>query len=259
MKKIICDTNVYYQIAKGEIPSFIGNGIPIVATYNNIDEVSISHNILNNFDLLKETIQAIFNNYDSAIIQNPIEYAIKLDTPSYFSNHYDENYKSVMRYTEGIVNGELTEANFSGHDEVVEAINQRKVELQNAADIFMGSITKVKNYVKNLLKENKITKKKFWETNYIDFAQMVFKDLVRSISPTDYEISDNFDWNQIELFLHVFEQFLKDLIMSNRKVKANDWYDLFNLLYVQPDDKYWTNERYWINLIKKATMDRYLP
>ena len=39
---------------------------------------------------------------------------------------------------------------------------------------------------------------------------------------------------------------------------TNDWYDLFQLIYVQPGEKYWTKDTYWIKLIKKAGMQHYL-
>ncbi|WP_430816401.1 hypothetical protein [Carboxylicivirga sp. RSCT41] len=42
------------------------------------------------------------------------------------------------------------------------------------------------------------------------------------------------------------------------KVKDNDWIDLFNLLYVSPDDKYLTEDKGILTCIKYAKMDKYL-
>lgn len=41
-------------------------------------------------------------------------------------------------------------------------------------------------------------------------------------------------------------------------MKGNDWYDLYILSYVQPNDKYWTLERRWLNLIRTAGCENYL-
>ena len=42
------------------------------------------------------------------------------------------------------------------------------------------------------------------------------------------------------------------------KIKDNDWFDFSILAYVQPGDKYWTNDRKWLRLIKEAGCEEYL-
>ena len=43
------------------------------------------------------------------------------------------------------------------------------------------------------------------------------------------------------------------------KFQPNDFYDLSNLVYVQPGDKYWTKEKRWKRIIsERANLDEYL-
>ena len=51
------------------------------------------------------------------------------------------------------------------------------------------------------------------------------------------------DWNRIELFLKTFDEWIRQLsIQPSLKIKPNDWNDLSNLVYVQPDSLYWTED-----------------
>ena len=56
----------------------------------------------------------------------------------------------------------------------------------------------------------------------------------------------------------MLKELLFDLETGAKIMKANDWMDLFQLIYVQPSEKYWTREKYWIEQISKAGMTKYL-
>lgn len=58
--------------------------------------------------------------------------------------------------------------------------------------------------------------------------------------------------------MNVFTEFFIQIDTSTRKVKPNDWNDLINLIYVGPDDLYWTKEKRWNIIFKDAKMERYL-
>lgn len=62
--------------------------------------------------------------------------------------------------------------------------------------------------------------------------------------------------------------YISDLLLCERQKvaelrgqevwKRNDLFDLYNLAYVRRGDKYWTNEKKWIKLIKEAGCEKYL-
>ena len=63
---------------------------------------------------------------------------------------------------------------------------------------------------------------------------------------------------EYELLVLVLDKFSKELEIGERKWQRNDLFDLFNLAYVRRGDKYWTNEKKWINIIKAVGCEHYL-
>lgn len=45
-----------------------------------------------------------------------------------------------------------------------------------------------------------------------------------------------------------------ELCVSKMKIQANDLYDLSNLVYVSPGDKYWTKEKRWQRIIQDTVL-----
>ena len=66
------------------------------------------------------------------------------------------------------------------------------------------------------------------------------------------------DVKNIEFFLSAFLQFSRNLEIAKWIVKPNDLYDLYNLIYVRPGMKYFTQEKRWRNLIVEAGVGHYL-
>ena len=108
------------------------------------------------------------------------------------------------------------------------------------------------------MKRNEINKADVWKADMSDFAKYVAKDLIKFASLTSYDVSNTFDWGQVELFIKVLEQLLKELMLSYKTLEGNDWYDLTTLIYVEPGDKYYTYEDFWLRLIRDSGMAHYL-
>lgn len=81
------------------------------------------------------------------------------------------------------------------------------------------------------------------------FTNVPFKDVLEF---------DPDDFLQFELFTHVFNQWLIDVDIHDEKTNINDVIDLFNMIYVRPIDKYWTEETRWIKRIKNVGLEHYL-
>ncbi len=257
MDRIICDTNIWYNLGKDIKPEFLKYGVQICIIYNNIDELSISPNLFINYTSVKNACKSMFNYYQYSIVLNPIEYLIKLDNPNYNSSYYFQHYQSINKIVREIAYERITEEFFQS--EVVKlTIQERKNELKAAAEIFMIPILNLRNIIKNDIRNQKISKLEFRQNDYSDFAKKIIKEFVNDISPTNYKISDNFNWNNVDLFIKVFELFLKELILSKKNISANDWYDIFNLVYVRKGDRFCTKENYWQRLITDSGMQHYL-
>lgn len=254
--KIILDTNIWYAIANGEKFEFMFNCNPVVATYINYDELTVSPNLLDDkIELVQSVLikMSLLKTYD--LMENTIDYIIKLDDPTYNNEHYFENYASVSEDVTKLISGEQNKEYYLNHKDVIET---RKEQLNQIGNAFIDRLGSTKVYVEGLIRSKVIHKDVFWDEDHSGFAKHVITEWIRIASPTNHELSATFDWKKIELFLAVTEQLLKQLIMTNKKMKANDWYDLFILKYVQPGDKYLTREKFWLEMINKARMDKYL-
>ena len=111
MGKIICDTNVWYKVADGDIPAFFNSGMSIHATHSNIDELSVTHNLIYNFDQVQRIVVSIFKHHNELILHNPVHYLIKKDDPSYQSP-FSSNYTEILDLTEAIANRALDQSFF---------------------------------------------------------------------------------------------------------------------------------------------------
>lgn len=80
------------------------------------------------------------------------------------------------------------------------------------------------------------------------------------VSKATEELEDfsDFDWKHIELFEAILNHVFKEVEVGSKKFKANDFVDLFMLLYVQPGMLYWTDDKKWLSLIREAGMGHYL-
>lgn len=254
--KIILDTNIWYAIASGEQFKFLYTLNPIYITYLNYDELAVSPNLLTDkIKKVRSVLKSAKCLSTQTIMENTFDYLIKMDNPDYNSNHYKENYDSVNDDVSKIISGEQGQEYYLKHADVIQS---RKEQLNAIANAFMSMLDSTRKYVQSILDSGQIHKDVFWSTDHSEFARHVIKDWIKTGSPTKHELSPSFDWSRIELFTAVTEQLLKEYIMTGKLMKANDWYDLFILKYVQPEDKYLTREKFWLEMINKAKMNKYL-
>ena len=64
-----------------------------------------------------------------------------------------------------------------------------------------------------------------------------------------------YNFENIELFINVFDKHLRDIAISEEKLKDNDWNDLFLMSYVKPEYKFWTFEKKWIRKINELGLE----
>lgn len=259
MSKTICDTNIWYGVAKGKTPNFFNYDMPIPLIYNNIDEVSMTPKLITNFDFVRATIIAMHRHRlrgEEVIIHNPIHYLIRLDSKNYDSK-FGPNYFGILDRFAKIADGVLTKSHF-GSQEFIKEAEGRKEELKKFAEAFMVEMKLLKKNTLDRIRRNEISKKDIWSGDLSKDAQEIAKNIISFTSLTGYQISNSFNWNQVELFIKVLEMLLKEFIMTGLVFKANDWYDLTNLIYVAQGDKYCTEDEKWLRIIKSAGMGHYL-
>lgn len=246
MKEIVCDTNIWYEVGKYlKEPDFLKDK-SLIGTFHSIDELSRTPNLIKKPDFVRRAIQKLMSIPKLTLFEPPFKYLKRLDDPKYKYNPANE-LKSILQFTSLIANGhnvaeEKKEA-FEKH------VAYRKANLQQTADFFNEEAAKRKSNIKD--------KEKHRNENSIPLNRNLISLFVAS-STKEGGLSDDFDWTKIELFESVLKVLFNEMEFGAITITANDWYDLFNMIYVTPSRLYWTNEDKWITLIKNAGMSKYL-
>ncbi len=245
-KMIICDTHIWYGIGNGTITEIPSN-VKLVATFNNIDEFSRTRNLVKYPEYTMKGIQAMFKySRKHVIYEPPLVYLKKLSDKD-FKYNILEKHNNILRFTEKIAKGYGID--LSKTDEYSQFCDDRKKELQYISDIFNQQAAQLKAKIKDLKTHRK--------ENSIPLNRELISLFVEKANHTG-GLPRDFDWKSIELFENVLKVYFNGLETGEILSAANDWYDLFLLIYVQPGKKIWTREKKWLKLIKQSGMESYL-
>ena len=69
-QKIICDTNIWYNLGNGKLDRKIAEQNHLIATFYNFDELNTTYNILKDTDKVVKTCKAIVNFSHDQILEN---------------------------------------------------------------------------------------------------------------------------------------------------------------------------------------------
>lgn len=244
--EIICDTNIWYNIGNGNIDSSIieENDI-LVATYISVYELCFTENYLGNFQYIQNAVRAMLK-YSSKhpIIEPPFAYLKVISDRNYSYNMTTNN--DIFRFTEQIAKG----CEIMNKKESEIETTKRKEELKQIS-VFCNEY--VKNHIKPNIKDKKIHRKE----DSIMLNRQLLNQLVSIQTKTD-GLNNDFDWKRIGLFENVLKLYFNKLETGAIKSKPNDWFDLFILLYVNPNRKFWTKDERLMRLINEVGMGNYL-
>lgn len=243
--KIIADTNIWYYLGKDRSIYEKVKGESICPTFVNIYELSKSDNILNHEELSRLAIQKLFAFKSNVIYEPPFIYIAKLH--NYFLFDPLKEIGGWLKFTEKFANGLSIEP--SKKDDFKKEIDRIRDDLNSGAQFFNEKAEKIRKRISN----KKEHKKK--DTHQITGGFINF--IVETMTDKKCNL-EGFDLNQVDLLIRTLDHFFKTLETSKMKIKDNDWFDFSILAYVQPGDKYWTNDKKWINLIKDAGCEKYL-
>ena len=247
MQQVICDTNIWYDIANENISEKQFENVQLFGTSVNITEISSTPNLINNIDLVVRTIKAMKKYAYRIIIENPLEYLI-----SSFFYEFNPDSKTERRLLKGF--DILTSIDVNEISK--ETISNTKKQIDQIRETQIKEVKKMNSdliIIRKTIKENE-GKHKHRSNNYISTWKEYFSKLILEYSKLycdeEYIINTNDQiWEQFEFFLYTWEHYFKNnLEIGNWKFDKNDWGDLFNLVYVGKGFKYWTIERKWNNI-----------
>ena len=244
MQTIICDTNIWYDIANNRINPKLLFDVQLIGTSVNITEISSSLNLINKFDLVARTVKAMYKYNSRVIISNPMEYLISL-----FYIDYEPNVITEQRLLEHF--NTLMDIDF---DEIPQTnINETKIQIEqiihsgdSIADKINTDLVNIRQEIKQQIGKEKYRRKDFTKKWKKYFSKLVL-EYSKQHCEKEYELDlNNTAWKYLEFFLITWESYFKNnLEIGNWKFDRNDWGDLFNLIYVIQGRKYWTLEQKW--------------
>lgn len=252
---VICDTNIWYYLADGTIDPDNLKNQSLVATFYNFEELITSPNTLTNFQQVRKAAKAIVDHSDKLILENAFLYLANLIDPRFEDKRY--SYNLGIRNWAEIKRMAALDDSFQLSSELRAAYQMTAASRVNngkdVAQIENDFVQKVKTHSKKVWKEN--SSKYFRER----FKGIVFElnDYMKVFSDGKIEFKTT-QLNNIEFFITAFLQFSRNLEIAKWVVQPNDAYDLYNLIYVRPGDKYFTREKRWKNLINEAGIGHYL-
>ncbi|MDN3688238.1 hypothetical protein [Cyclobacterium jeungdonense] len=254
MKKVICDTNIWYGLGNKSIQK--PENVKLVATWNNVMEIGFSHRAIKNKldeEQVKFTAKAIIDFADEIINETPFHYVAKnlihklnlevIDLKPII-NQISTN--GLADYSTYLHNKQAYDSFMKMKNDFHEEINSNKKELkisfkeisrtERKNEFLLGILVDIESFLR--IEHNK----------EIEFEDS--KDLKKTLKQIDekfpliFPVKDSF-----------FELFTKQKSM---KVQPNDYFDILNLYYVTENDFYWTKEKRWLNIIHECSLNNFL-
>jgi hypothetical protein len=242
---VICDTNVWYEIANEKFNK--PDKVLLIPTSFSLEELATSKLMAHHTKYFQHVVKSIYDNCGPIIPFNPFEFVL---------NSLDSEYK---------INDDQTVSLLNGFSELL----SRKIDDEEIDEELKGKIIKdcedsrkptfdfanFGNDEINIVRKNiniGIGKKEHVKEDSTEINKQMLMAMFNACAKLkNYTINwNNFDWNQIELFMVVTEIYFKKLeTTKDMKISSNDVVDWFNLLYVTPNDKYLTFDDKWRNYI----------
>ena len=243
--RIIVDTNVWYQLGKDDV---LFNKVrdKLAPIYNNLWEMSNTGALYNKLDMVRNGIRKAMVCSKKMIITEPMKYLIKRANRKYRSKTSDYT-EQMLLFTQKIANGYYIEE--KQKDDFYHYIQQSKSQLKQISDDLNKTALECQNRIKSY-KKHRQANTYYLTIKYVDFM---------ALQATNNKFNlKRLPLKEYELLILVLDKLFKDLETGERKWQRNDLFDLFNLAYVRRGDKYWTNEKKWIDIIKAVGCEHYL-
>jgi hypothetical protein len=242
---VICDTNVWYKIADNVFTK--PDDVLLIPTSFSLEELATSKLMVHNTKYYQNVIKTIYENCGPIIPNNPFDFVL---------NNFDSEYKLNDKKTEMLLNGfsellsrkvEDVEIDEELKNKILKDCEDSRRPTFEFAHFGNEEIFKIR---KNINKGIGI--KEHLKEDSTAINEQMFIEILNTYSKAkEYNIKwNNFNWNQIELFMIVTEIYFNKLeTTKDMKISPNDLVDWLNLLYVRPQDKYLTFEDKWRNFI----------
>jgi hypothetical protein len=254
MNDIICDVNIWYNIASGNIKEQDIDKLNLIGTAVNIIELANSSYLVNEPEYLKSVIFSFTNYHHHIYVSSPFDHIMAIFDKDFIPNDCAslELLNGFSIFMEIECFDDLPENDWL---KIKELIEKKKHDKNYIAEIINSVLIHAQNEIRS-----KHIKKAYPQFCHKDSWKRFFIMIISAYSKKYYkkEFIIKFDdkrWEFLDFFLTAWSEYFKKLdVHFGSKFHDNDIHDLFNLVYVQPDKKYWTYEtRSWAKVIVNDT------
>ncbi|MFZ1790973.1 MAG: hypothetical protein WAT92_21800 [Saprospiraceae bacterium] len=250
-ENVICDTMIWYHFGEGTINRTLVNEYYFIGTSINAFELYSSENILYHYPLFRRAVKAFNSNSCAIINMDPFDYMLSQNTIE-SSLVYDLG-SSVLEALSKYIQTDLS---IPLQDNIVRNIIAQEIqEVNEPALNFVNEIIENINDLRVKYAGSKNEINAFKLSNSIESCKRMF---IKVFESRHFDFS-NFDINNCELFIKMFDLFIRTLIIDKGlKIEINDIYDLTNMAFVDRNSKYLTCENKWKDFAKRINLyDKY--
>ncbi len=242
--RIVCDTNLWYLTLQ---KSF--KGMNLTATYISMHEFATTGQLLTNIEKPRAAIQRMIQTSETIIYLEPFRFIEGKENPVSSLNTPIQ----LLRFLDLISIGEnIKEEDRNPFEEWRQG---REALVQSFADRINSFLPDIRSHLADTDHEEYIERSL---SNPNAFRSLICRWTSDVVGHTINV--ESVDWDELHLFDTVGRKFFLKLETSQgRMFRKNDFFDLFNLVYVSPRDMYWVpRDPYFKNLIEESGLGHYL-
>jgi hypothetical protein len=239
--RIVCDTNVWYQ--KLSADKF--KGMNLTLTFISAHELATTSSLSKKIEKPREVIQRMMTLPETFLLQEPFHFIAGIGDPE-AAGDVPGRPNELLPFLAAIANGHEIDPT---KKEDFEKWRKGKEDL---AQLFADNINEELPAIRKNMRDPEAYKERSL-ANPIPFRTIVSKWVSNVVKKT-YTV-DDIDWDEFHLFDVVARNFFTKLETAEdpRAFQKNDFFDMFNLVYVSPRDMYWIpGDFYWGDLIEEC-------
>ncbi|MDR6808841.1 hypothetical protein J2Y45_006053 [Dyadobacter sp. BE34] len=243
-KIVICDTNIWYAIAEGQINEKDFEDCHLIGTFVSAYEFHKTDAMVKKPEIWKDAIRAFHKYSDRFKMEDPDNYLRTMSGQKVNNNIEKSIFGALLTGPEVLDTADVIQLQAD--------IYSTRAMLKKDETEFMNHLRSEQQKFEQFdkLRESLAHKK-----NHGAFFEESTKPILTFLSR--YE---NIDWKNVDLWANTFNQWMILLARDlHIKLKVNDFNDIMNLIYVKPGTMYWTRDLVrTVPLIKAAGLGHYL-
>lgn len=249
MDEVVCDTMIWYELGRGGIKKDLVEDRTLIFTGLCTYELATTQRMLYGIDAFKAACRAITEYSDKKILQMSYEYLLDLQYDNFRLKDAFQRLEKIAK------NPELFVPENRNIEKAIEAIEKEK----SAFEPYITHLNKSAKEIQSRLGNDPALREKHKSIDNIDAIKKMIQQECDSWATSSNINRKEVDFNNFELFIKIFDKWFKQLELGEKTIaKINDWFDVHNMVYVNPSMKYYTYDKKWIWMIRDCGLEHYL-